>query len=107
MEMLQGVWKPYLRLRAVVGYGVKIVLPSPPNYVTRSPGNSAKTQNTNQFKSYSPHISHSVCCERNGNRTDELEDLLGCIKLTKQHQLSAKTTKNYKLEYDILAMGHF
>ena len=24
--------------RAVVGYGVKIFLPSPPNYVTRSPG---------------------------------------------------------------------
>ena len=38
MEMLQGVWKPHLRPRAVVGYGVKIVLPSPPNYVTRSPG---------------------------------------------------------------------
>ena len=38
MEMLQGVWKRYLRPRAVVGYGVKIFLPSPPNYVTRSPG---------------------------------------------------------------------
>ena len=38
MEMLQGVWKQHLRLRAVVGYGVKIFLPSPPNYVTRSPG---------------------------------------------------------------------
>ena len=38
MEMLQGVWKPHLRPRAVVGYGVKIFLPSPPNYVTRSPG---------------------------------------------------------------------
>ena len=40
MEMLQGVWKQHLRPRAVVGYGVKIFLPSPPNYVTRSPGNS-------------------------------------------------------------------
>ena len=39
MEMLQGVWKQHLRLHAVVGYGVKIFLPSPPNYVTRSPGN--------------------------------------------------------------------
>ena len=39
MEMLQGVWKQHLRPRAVVGYGVKIFLPSPPNYVTRSPGN--------------------------------------------------------------------
>ena len=36
--MLQGVWKQHLRPRAVVGYGVKIFLPSPPNYVTRSPG---------------------------------------------------------------------
>ena len=38
MEMQQGVWKQHLRPRAVVGYGVKIFLPSPPNYVTRSPG---------------------------------------------------------------------
>ena len=38
MEMLQVVWKQHLRPRAVVGYGVKIFLPSPPNYVTRSPG---------------------------------------------------------------------
>ena len=37
MEMLQGVWKQHLRPRAAVGYGVKIFLPSPPNYVTRSP----------------------------------------------------------------------
>ena len=38
MEMLQGVWKQHLRPRAVVGYDVKIFLPSPPNYVSRSPG---------------------------------------------------------------------
>ena len=38
MEMLQGVWKQHLRPRTVVGYGVKIFLPSPPNYVARSPG---------------------------------------------------------------------
>ena len=38
MEILQGVWKQHLRLRAVVGYGVKTCLLSPPNYVTRSPG---------------------------------------------------------------------
>ena len=38
MEMLQGVWKQHLRPRAVVGYGVKIFLRSPPNYVTISPG---------------------------------------------------------------------
>ena len=44
MEMLQGVWKQHLRVRAVVGYGVKIFLPSPPNYVTRSPGSLPFTQ---------------------------------------------------------------
>ena len=38
MEMLQGVGKQHLRPRAVVGNGLKIFLPSPPNYVTRSPG---------------------------------------------------------------------
>ena len=37
MEILQGVWKQHLRPYAVVGYGVKILLPSPTNYVTRSP----------------------------------------------------------------------
>ena len=42
MEMLQGVWKQDLRPRAVVGYGVKIFLSSPPNYVTRSPGRDKK-----------------------------------------------------------------
>ena len=38
MAILQGVWKQHLRPRAFVGNGVKILLPSPPNYVTRSPG---------------------------------------------------------------------
>ena len=36
MEMLQGVWKQHLRPRSVVGYGVKIFLSSPSNYVTIS-----------------------------------------------------------------------
>ena len=40
MEILQGVWKQHLRPRAIVGYGVNFFLPSPPNYVTRSPGTS-------------------------------------------------------------------
>ena len=44
MEMLQGVWKQHLRPRAVVGYGVKIFLPSPPNYVTISPGDAVSTR---------------------------------------------------------------
>ena len=38
MEILQETWKQHLRPRAVVGYGVKIFLPSPQSYVTRSPG---------------------------------------------------------------------
>ena len=50
MEMLQGVWKQYLRPRAVVRYGVKIVLPSPPNYVTRSPGSLYKMANFATFQ---------------------------------------------------------
>ena len=41
MKMLQGVWKQHLWPRAVVGYGAKIFLSSPPNYVTRSPGINA------------------------------------------------------------------
>ena len=32
MEILQETWKQHLRPRAVVGYGVNIFLPSPPNY---------------------------------------------------------------------------
>ena len=47
MEMLQGVWKQHLRPRAVVGNGVKIFLPSPPNYVTRSPGSKWKQESAN------------------------------------------------------------
>ena len=42
IKILQGVWKQHLRPRAVVGYGVKIILPSPSNYVTRSPGMNRK-----------------------------------------------------------------
>ena len=36
MAMLQRVWKENLRPRAVVGYDVKILLPSPLDYDTRS-----------------------------------------------------------------------
>ena len=53
MEILQGVLKQHLRPRAVVGYGVKIFLPSPPNYVTRSPGllkDLSKTYDNNNTK---------------------------------------------------------
>ena len=34
MEMLRGVWKQHLKPRAVVGYRVKIFLPSPSNYTS-------------------------------------------------------------------------
>ena len=47
MEMLQGVWKQHLRPRAAVGYGFKIFLLSPPNYVTRSPGEHALNYSQN------------------------------------------------------------
>ena len=50
MEMLQGVWKQHLRPRAVVGYGVKMFLPSPPNYVTRSPGCGNENENKRNKK---------------------------------------------------------
>ena len=50
MEMLQGVGKQHLRPRAVVGYGVKIFLPSPPNYVTRSPGRELKQQRRQRIR---------------------------------------------------------
>ena len=52
MEMLQGAWKQYLRPRAVVGYDVKIFLPSPPNYVTRSPGRCVGVENVFQHVMY-------------------------------------------------------
>ena len=49
MEMLQGVWKQHQRPRAVVGYGVKIFLPIPPNYVTRSPGGFIVKKESNPY----------------------------------------------------------
>ena len=51
MEILQGVWKQHLRPCAVVVDGVKIILPSPPNYVTRSAGSvSAHSSFSLRFK---------------------------------------------------------
>ena len=57
MEMLQGVWKQHLRPRAVVGYGVKIFLPSPPNYVTRSPGSLRRNGGTTRTVSQTLAVS--------------------------------------------------
>ena len=42
--------------RAVVGYGVKIFHPSPPNYVTRSPGDPDNDQRSVDLVAHvSPH----------------------------------------------------
>ena len=38
INLASAVLNSKIRPRKVVGYGVKIFLPSPPNYVTRSPG---------------------------------------------------------------------
>ena len=69
MEMLQGVWKQHLRPRAVVGYDVKIFLPSPPNYVTRSSGGWFGRQATTLRKTqdklqHSLKLSSSALCWR-------------------------------------------
>ena len=66
MEMLQGIWKQHQRPRAVVGYGVKIFLPSPPNYVTRSPGHGKNLiQFTNEVLANETQalVSISIDCE--------------------------------------------
>ena len=62
MEMLQGVWKQHLRPRAVVGYGVKIFLPSPPDYVTRSPDKEPSKEDIPD--SVSNTIDTCSCCSR-------------------------------------------
>ena len=74
MEMLQGVWKQHLRPRAVVGYGVKIFLPSPPNYVTRSPG----------YSKYCAVVAKrwtSFCLEKRNNLKG-LHFIVSCIRFT-------------------------
>ena len=83
MEMLQGVCKQHLRSRAVVGYGIKIFLPSPPNYVTRSPGVYEAFQPslfTSLLLTLSQicgiHISDPSCCEISNFLTSSAELLL-------------------------------
>ena len=51
-----------IRPRAVVGYGVKIFLPSPPNYVTRSPG----------LRSTTPLLISWFASGQRGHRNDRL-----------------------------------
>ena len=60
MEMLQGVWKQHLRPRVAVGYGVKIFLPSPPNYVTRSPGRNVKRDSRRRENTTSVRFSNDL-----------------------------------------------
>ena len=60
MEMLQGVWKQHLRPLAVVGYGVKIFLPSPPNYVTRSPGKGPAPHHSSELLVVKPRTRYSL-----------------------------------------------
>ena len=62
MEMLQGVWKQHLRPCAVVGYGVEIFLLSPPNYVTRSPGEQAHV--SFYFRLFSEDFIDEACKQR-------------------------------------------
>ena len=87
MEMLQGVWKQHLRPREAVGYGVKIFLPSPPNYVTRSPGNYASAKIFNElihvFRLFAI-LGYNICfpkdpCGLNNCRKDVLLGHLWCI----------------------------
>ena len=50
-----------IRPRAVVGYGVKIFHPSPPNYVTRSPG----TGRISKYNKMSFCNSYEACKDSN------------------------------------------
>ena len=75
-----------IRPRAVVGYGVKIFYPSPPNDVTRSPGiessSSDRTVTTTlQIKDLISgmkvvHVQHS------GMKVVHVQHILRCISLT-------------------------
>ena len=58
MEILQGVLKQHLQPRAVVGCGVKIFLPSPPNYVTRSPGATDKNKDKDKDRKSDKQINY-------------------------------------------------
>ena len=69
-----------IRPRAVVGYGVKIFLPSPPNYVTRSPGVNIHTlrlrkgvQKKNLGQRLTWGISYTLDSDLSGPRTTRPE----------------------------------
>ena len=51
-----------IRPRAVVGYGVKMFLPSPPNYVTRSPGLSLIHTTATQIYMKAEQLSQFTQC---------------------------------------------
>ena len=70
MEMLQGVWKQHLRPRAVVGYGVKMFLPSSPNYVTRSPGDGWGDMPKNAKKCQKQWTKENIVKRRTEKKSD-------------------------------------
>ena len=72
MQMLQGVWKQHLRPHAVVGYGVKIFLPSPPNYVTRPPGSKCCLAFLGKMKGLSSLMSCGSFCQWSTPRADNV-----------------------------------
>ena len=87
METLQGAWKQHLRLRAVVGYGVKIFPPSPPNYVTRSPGFSCfeisfkKTDDKEQRLNLLDIIFRCACSRNVTRRSFKFSSSMKCLFL--------------------------
>ena len=97
MEILQGVWKQHLRPRTVVGYGVKIVLPSPPYYVTRSPGKYPDSL----IKSTICHFVTSVRSENpevQAQSTNRDENTIHRVVLPFKDQKSADAVKsNYQI----------
>ena len=96
MEMLQGVWKQRLRPRAVVGYGVKIFLPSPPNYVTRSPG-GARSLTTANVRSNFPRLWK----EENGESSASVLTFQDIFSLTRQRITFRQESRRVKI-YDHL-----
>ena len=73
MEILQAVWKQHLRPRAVVGLGVKIFLPSPPNYVTRSPGYILHNKSLMPLIGGASELSE---CQRSDSRSEHSEKVV-------------------------------
>ena len=89
MEMLQGAWKQHLRPRAVVGYGVKIFLPSLPNYVTRSPGRG----NLESILSFICHFTHFSQAKSLVSEFKSARQLLNPVSLLKFDAIDIRSCK--------------